>query len=72
MWYTENRSSFLSLSKCHLILLGTQVLRASFTPIDAKQGAQKQDSYLHTYNIELGAYLQISEVGTLVSIYNLF
>ena len=47
-------------------------MRASFTPIDAKQGAQKQDSYLHTYNIELGAYLQISEVGTLVSIYNLF
>lgn len=38
-------------------------------PIDAKKEAEKQDS--HVCDTELGVYLQISQVGILVSIYNL-
>lgn len=53
------------------ILLGTQVVSAPFTPRDATKGAEKQNLHLDSCNSELGAYLQISQVGIWVSIYSL-
>lgn len=40
-------------------------------PRDATKGAEKQNLHLDSCNSQLGAYLQISQVGIWVSIYSL-
>lgn len=46
-------------------------MSAPFTPRNAMKGAEKQNSHFDSWSTELGAYLQMSQVGIGVSIYSL-